>query len=101
MTGQLDVDADRVLAEVTACLIGACPRIDPEVDEITMTTSLRDDLALSSVDLVTVLARLTTTYDGRVNFVDFVVKGRQSDLSSVTVGSLVEYILPRLGEART
>ncbi|APU16390.1 MULTISPECIES: hypothetical protein [Actinoalloteichus] len=101
MTGHLAVDADQVLAEVISGIIQACPRIDPEIDEITMTTDLREDLALSSVDLVTVFARLTTVYETRVNFVDLVVEGRLADTSALTVGSLVEYIVRRLAAAAT
>ncbi|AOS64464.1 hypothetical protein [Actinoalloteichus hymeniacidonis] len=100
MTGRLAVEETRVLTEVIAVIAAACPRVDPEIDEIIMSTNLREDLAIASVELINVVGRLKMRYDDDVDFLDLVVGFQQCDIEALTVGSLVEYIVSKLAQEK-
>ncbi len=68
--------------------------------EITMDTTLYEDLQLESIDLVVLAGHLEARYGSQVNIAEFVATLELDELIELTVGQLVHYVVGRLPETR-
>lgn len=71
---------------------------EAEVDdvEITMDSGITEDLELESIDLVTLASRLAERYGEQVNLAEFLAEMELDEIISLTVGSLVRYVVSSL-----
>jgi acyl carrier protein len=81
-----------VLAEISLMLAKVLDEYGLEEAEITMDTSLHDDLELESIDLVALAGLLATRYGHRVNVAEFLAEKSLDDIIGLRVGQLVEYV---------
>ena len=68
--------------------------------EITPDTTFSDDLALESIELVALAAKLQERYGERVNLVSFIGEMDIDDIMGMTVGKLTGYVEARTAGSR-
>jgi acyl carrier protein len=94
----MSVDQASVLAIVAEMLHTILD--DAGVDgEITMATRFQDDLAMESIDVVSLAGRLQSRYGDTVNFAQLVAGLDLESIRQLRVGQLVEYIVAELDRA--
>jgi len=88
-----------VLADMTEMLHTILDDYGLDDAEIGMETTFHDDLALESVDLVTLAGMLEDKYGDHVNFADFVASQDLDAIIGLRVGQLVDYVVAALEPA--
>ena len=68
---------------------------EAEVDDLTITmdSGVTEDLELESIDLVTLASKLAQRYGDQVNLAEFLAEMELDEIISLTVGSLVRYVV--------
>lgn len=91
--------ADAVLADVVGLLVEVVG------DEILIATaigrdsSFNEDLAVESIEFVALAEKLENRYGARVDFMAFLSELEMDEILTMTVGTLVDHIAARLGDA--
>ncbi|MEV5571933.1 phosphopantetheine-binding protein [Spirillospora sp. NPDC052269] len=87
--------ADMVLAEVTRMLVEVVGE-DFLLDvEITGDTTFSEDLALESIEFVALAEKLQQHYGDRIDFAAFIADMDLTEIMSMDVGTLVDYVQGR------
>lgn len=99
----MSVHQAAVLAEISEMLHTILDDFGLDDTEIGMATTFHDDLALESIDLVTLGGLLAERYGDRVQFAEFVAGQDLDAIIALRVGQLVDYVVAALApaEART
>lgn len=87
---------EQVLGEISTMISALVEDYGLDPAEITMTSSLTDDLELESIDLVSLSERMQERWGDRVNLAEFVAGLDLDDLIDLTVGRLVGHVVDRL-----
>jgi acyl carrier protein len=88
-----ETSQEAVLAEISGMLTTVLDEYGLDDVEITMETSLHDDLELESIDLVTLAGQLAQRYGDRVNIAEYLAEKELDEVIALRVGSLVEYVV--------
>ena len=91
----MSTDQTAILADVATMLRAVLGDFGPEAD-ITMDSSFREDLAMESIDVVSLAGRLQARYGNSVNFAQFVASLDVTSMGELRVGQLVRYIAESL-----
>jgi acyl carrier protein len=86
---------EAVLATIEEMLREILEEYDTDDLEVTMTTSLYEDLELESIDLVDLASRLYDHYGERVNLAEWLAEKELEDIIGLRVGQLVDYVVSR------
>jgi acyl carrier protein len=95
----MSVHQATVLADMTEMLHTILDDYGLDDVEIGMETTFHDELALESVDLVTLAGMLGERYGDRVNFAEFVAGQDLDSIIALRVGQLVDYVVAALAPA--
>jgi acyl carrier protein len=95
----MSVDRATVLAEMTEMLHTILDDDGLDDVEIGMDTTFHEDLALESVDLVTLAGLLAERYGDEVNFAEFVAGQDLDTIIALRVGQLVDFVVAALAPA--
>ncbi|GIG89271.1 acyl carrier protein [Plantactinospora endophytica] len=94
----MQVNEASILADITEMLQAILG--DDAVDgEITMATRFQDDLAMESIDVISLAGRLQVRYGDRVNFAQLIAGFDLESVRQLRVGQLVEHIVAALDGA--
>lgn len=91
-------DRNEILADVAAMLRSVLGDFADDL-EITPATTFRDDLAMESIDVVSLAGRLQARYGSAVNLALFVSGLDAESVGELTVGRLVDYLADSLRQA--
>jgi acyl carrier protein len=89
-------DGETTLTEIAAMLRAILDQSGLDEIEITSGTRFHDDLALESIDLVTLATKLQERYGERVNLAEFVADLGLDEIIALTVGQLIDYVVAAL-----
>lgn len=94
-----DLSQEAVLEAVAGMIHQVLDKYDIEDVEITMDSSLHDDLELESIDLVTLAGLLQEKYGDAVNLAEFLAEMDLDDVIALRVGQLVDFVRTATGAA--
>lgn len=87
-----DPAAERILGEITAMLVETVGDDFLLAQEVTMTTTFNEDLALESIEFVALAELLQQRYGAAVDLIAFLAEKDMEQILNMTVGDLVSHI---------
>lgn len=91
----------RILTEVGRMIGEILGGEDALLCDVTMDTSFHEDLALESIDLVTLASLLAARYGRRVNLAEYLAEKDLNQVINLTVGDIVGYVASRTDQRRS
>lgn len=94
-----DPTADQILAEITAMLVETVGDEFLLAEEVSLTTTFNEDLALESIEFVALAELLQKRYGASVDLMALLAEKDMEQILAMTVGDLVSHIAGAPGAA--